>query len=740
MKQILIHVLLILVIACGIFFTNLGRAKLWDRDEPRNAGCAVEMLSRGNYVVPTFNGELRHQKPVLLYWLMISAYKVFGINEFSARFWSALLALGTVLATYGIGRRLFHPTAALLSAIILSTTLMFDVAARAATPDSVLIFCSTLSLLIYVLGTFAPQTMVGAGSNSNEGGEGNGNNGGNSNARANNPGNSQARARLSNGINLKNDGQWFPGSFGVNFAMYAAMAFGVLAKGPVGMILPCAIIGMFLLLNGLTQPNNVFWQNQGWLSRILLGILRPFNPMHFLRTCWSMRPLIAMLTLLIFAAPWYALVGFQTDGEFLSKFFVGEHFGRATTALEGHSGPWWFYPVAILVGFFPWSVFWFPTLLGIDRNLTSGSRAAPATLFLLCWAGVQVGLFTLASTKLPSYVTPCYPALAMLVGTLLYNWVNGMSAVAKVWFLVAYGGLILAGVMMTAGLWFATSKILGGDQWLIALGAIPIVGGMVALALAWNDRQRDSVFAMVGCSVLVCVGLFGFGAMTLSKYQQHDVVLGHVFGTDADVRVAAFRTMESSWVVYSQKPVYELALETQPLLEELNVNVGSANTSYTNQATQSEDANGGVGGYLDRFAERYRPRIEPVSSGANTGLAGSTNVLPDKWWTSGRRLTPEEFSTQYPRAAYITTDEHLPELMSRLPSDYEVVEQTTYFLQSKHLVLLARRNSEVAQSAYESRMNTTYSTGFPEDASYPEFTAETGQPAADQNQPPARYR
>ena len=157
MKQLFWHHVLIVSVAVVVLFTNLGGPRLWDRDEPRNAGCAREMMERGDWVVPVFNGRLRDAKPVLLYWLIMSAYTVFGTGEFAARFWPALLGIGTVLAVYHIGRRLFNARAALWSALVLLTTLMFGVAARAATPDSPLIFFSTMALLVYVLGTFKPR-------------------------------------------------------------------------------------------------------------------------------------------------------------------------------------------------------------------------------------------------------------------------------------------------------------------------------------------------------------------------------------------------------------------------------------------------------------------------------------------------------------------------------------------------------------------------------------------------------
>ena len=149
LRQIVGHHLLIITLSSAVLVSYLGNSRLWDRDEPRNAGCAAEMLARGDWVVPVFNGELRTAKPVLLYWLIMSAYAVFGLNEFAARFPSALLGIGTVLATYHIGKRLFNPQVGLWSALLLTTSLMFNVASRAATPDASLLFFSTLALLVF---------------------------------------------------------------------------------------------------------------------------------------------------------------------------------------------------------------------------------------------------------------------------------------------------------------------------------------------------------------------------------------------------------------------------------------------------------------------------------------------------------------------------------------------------------------------------------------------------------------
>ena len=62
---------LIVLVAGIVIFTNLGTPRLWDEDEPKNAQCAYEMFEAGNWIVPTFNQELRTDKPILLYLSLI---------------------------------------------------------------------------------------------------------------------------------------------------------------------------------------------------------------------------------------------------------------------------------------------------------------------------------------------------------------------------------------------------------------------------------------------------------------------------------------------------------------------------------------------------------------------------------------------------------------------------------------------------------------------------------------------
>src|SRR5690349_18040554 len=94
---------------------------LWDRDEPRFARAAVEMASSGQWLYPTFNGELRPDKPILIYWLMAASVRAFGASEWAVRGWAPVALAVTAGLVWSIGRRFLSPSAALLAVLVLAT-------------------------------------------------------------------------------------------------------------------------------------------------------------------------------------------------------------------------------------------------------------------------------------------------------------------------------------------------------------------------------------------------------------------------------------------------------------------------------------------------------------------------------------------------------------------------------------------------------------------------------------------
>ncbi|MEN6459722.1 MAG: glycosyltransferase family 39 protein [Thermoguttaceae bacterium] len=522
------HVLIILI-AGLIFFLNLGGPKLWDRDEPRNAGCAVEMMERGDWVTPMFNHELRIHKPVLLYWFMMAAYAVFGVNEFAARFWSAALGLGTLLATYHIGRRLFSAKTGLWAAVILASCMMFPVAARAATPDSVLIFFTTLATLVYVLGAFRP----------NQG-----------QPSSTHPVPQFART-------------YFPDSWPTVALMYALMGVAVLAKGPVGLVVPTAVIGMFLLIVRLPAterssrpPEDAF---ADWLGRLL----RPFAPRHVLAVCWSMRPLTAIGMSLAVALPWYLWVGFRTQGEWPKGFFLVHHFQRAIEPMESHDGPFFYYLVAILASFFPWSLLLIPTLEQTAAQIGRRLASRAEYLFLACWASVYIAVFSLARTKLPSYVTPALPAFALLTACFIDQWLSQGQRASQYWFRFAFSGLILAGVGIGIGVAVAGYCFLPGDSWLGVIGLFLVIGG---LAGRWFLKRflHDRAIAAFGLTAVVfaCM-LFSFTSVKVAQHQRCNELFDAVRATGKKSSIAAYNCLEPSWVFYARQPIQQFDNDDQ---------------------------------------------------------------------------------------------------------------------------------------------------------------------------------
>lgn len=524
------HQILLLVLASTIFFTNLGRPKLWDRDEPRNARCAVEMMERHDFIVPTFNGELRTHKPILIYWLMISAYSVFGINEFAARFWSAALAVGTVFLTYSIGRRLLNPRAGVWAAVILSTTFMFNVAARAATPDSALIFCMTLALAIYVRTSFPDAN-----------------------------GDATWFRRHTLATQATRYGGYYPRkSFAI--PLYAAMGMAVLAKGPIGIVLPTAIIGLFLAITRCTDesPTTV---SRNPIGRFMISLVRPLSPIHLLKTAWSMRPLTALTSALAVALPWYLLVGIETEGKWIESFFMEHNIGRASSAMEGHAGSTLFYyPIAILIGFFPWSILTVPICFDVLDVLRRQNRWSASYLFLLCWIGVFVLVFSVAQTKLPSYVTPAYPAVAIIAAGCIERLVSRRSKVDARWFKAAAASLFAVGAVGTVAIAYAARVFLPGEELLALIGLIPLTLGFVAFAFCHYQRRNQFALtiAVAAISLMLCV--FGFAAPRISDRQQ---IVALLHPTIQTTQLASYSVHEPSWVFYADKEVPHLTSECE---------------------------------------------------------------------------------------------------------------------------------------------------------------------------------
>jgi 4-amino-4-deoxy-L-arabinose transferase-like glycosyltransferase len=132
-------------------FFGLGSFTLFDVDEAVFSEATKEMVTSGDWITPTYNGENRYDKPILFYWLMGASYKALGIHEFGARFPSALAGLLLVVALFFFVRHFCDAERAFYSALTLPLSLYFLVYSHAAVTDMTLTLFISLALFSFFL-------------------------------------------------------------------------------------------------------------------------------------------------------------------------------------------------------------------------------------------------------------------------------------------------------------------------------------------------------------------------------------------------------------------------------------------------------------------------------------------------------------------------------------------------------------------------------------------------------------
>jgi hypothetical protein len=407
--------LLILATTVFVFFTGLGAARLWDEDEPEFARVAREMMISGDMVTPTFNFHLFPDKPALLYWLMVGSYHVFGVTEFAARFPSALLAVCTALVTYQLGRRLFRPQVGLWAGLIMATNLMFAVIGRAATFDSTLVFFTTLSLLGLVV-AMGPAFWASTGAESS--------------------GSSiQSGATVLGRFRAVLPQSWW------GFAtMYIPLGFGMMVKGPIGLLVPVAALGLFVLFTGAAKvtdasakpsaaktdpvPTRFDTLDGAGLQFLKLAWRRlRILAADFPAATWAMRPLSLAAIVLVIALPWYALVSIRTHGDFLRGFFLLHNGKYLMQPMDGHHGSIFYYPIVVVIFFFPWTIALLLGTVKIAARIRLRAEHARACTLIATWSLTWICLASMSGTKLPHYIAAAFPALAVIAGLWIADWI-----------------------------------------------------------------------------------------------------------------------------------------------------------------------------------------------------------------------------------------------------------------------------------------------------------------------------
>ena len=132
------RIAILFVIAFLSFFPLLGAAPLFDEDEGFYAEASREMLENGNYLTAHINGAPQYDKPILIYWLQVISFRIFGQNEFAARFPSALATFLWILAIFSFARRHLGVQNGFLAAWFFLSAIQGTITGKAAIVDSTL--------------------------------------------------------------------------------------------------------------------------------------------------------------------------------------------------------------------------------------------------------------------------------------------------------------------------------------------------------------------------------------------------------------------------------------------------------------------------------------------------------------------------------------------------------------------------------------------------------------------------
>ena len=266
---------------------------------------------------------------------------------------------------------------------------------------------------------------------------------------------------------------------------WAAMGVAVLTKGLIGIVLP----SLALVTYSLWARDFQIWRRLHILAGTLL--------------------------MLAITVPWFWLVA-RRNPEFLHFFFIHEHFERYTSGAHRRGAPFWYFVPQLLGGFLPWLGLW-PAIAAQAIRAPKAPGLQPV-LLLAAWSVSIFVFFSASGSKLPGYIVPMLPALAILAALALD------SLTARAWSRQLLGALIVAGLLVAASPFVARLSSDSTPQalfrayapWLTAAAVVLVAGVLVAMALQRRQRQQDSIW-VYGLAMFIATSIGVVGHETLGR-------------------------------------------------------------------------------------------------------------------------------------------------------------------------------------------------------------------------------
>lgn len=466
--------LLCLWISCFLlFFIGLGSFPSIDPAEAYYVEAAREMVELNNWIVPYLNYQVYFSKPIVTFWLIASSYKLFGISELASRLPFALLSTAMVFAVYHCIKKLFSKRAGLFSALCLATAPLFLLVSRISPVDIAFGFCLELSI-------------------------------------------------LATAMTLENKGKYW------SYVIWAALALGLLTKGPATIVLYGASVVLFLVWRRPT-----LFQAGEWLKQLNV--------------------IPGILLFLAIAIPWHLAVHQASNGLFLKVFFLYENFARFSGHTNMGKMSWWFYIPVVLAGFLPWIVCAPFCFIDYFRK-----KEVAMQLFLSFIATTFV-IFSLSGTKLITYILPVIPMLSIIVGVFLDRWLDKPSDYGKE-VTTALLSLGFASLVCFSTVYFALPKVAVPDlwKWIVVLTSI-FAGSTFAITL-WKFLKKSIerekfiytyfVAQITYLAVLCPVSFYIFG-----NRMQLDLKIVSLKAASMTDRISLLGEFMPSAIFYAQKPV-----------------------------------------------------------------------------------------------------------------------------------------------------------------------------------------
>ncbi len=355
--------MLLLALSTFLFYIAYSwNIPITDPVESNYALTAKEMLQNGSYISPIIFGHSWYDKPPLTYWFLMLSFKIFGFTNFAARLPAALTATASIIAIYYSAKTLLqNQKAALWTALTLATTLEFWYISRGVITDGYL-FLASIGIFTWSYLAFTQQSK--------------------------------------------------------KYMRFAYMASGiaVLAKGPVGIILPGIALILFLLLRRKKSD---------------LAIL--LDPVGIFLFC-------------LVSFPWYIAMTALHGKSFLEGFLGLHNVTRATVSEHPSQNVWWYYFALTPLGLLPW----------IGLTIYEGKRSIkndPFRQFQWIWFGTVFVFYTLVATKYITYTFIGFIPLALMTGQGMVRLMDSHhNRRAKV--LITMGPLLFLALVLAIGSYF----------------------------------------------------------------------------------------------------------------------------------------------------------------------------------------------------------------------------------------------------------------------------------------------